>query len=200
MLLQTAPDPFNRIVFAVVGRIIGEYNHQIALPWELADPFDKLRPAAIAFRPIIDIEQDRVNLGKAFFVCIPEVDQYVHNKISRDFGCSKVEARLFKFRQIQAKGGNIFIAEIMVSGLDPCPVLSPAGKVAYLYSVFGIKWYPQDIRGAGGFLMRYGKLLENGIRLFYFFFGLVLATFFRLYPKARILTQIVWFEGRSSSW
>ncbi len=84
MLLQYTPDSFDRVVFAVIGRIVGQLDRHLKLVHELGHPFHKLSPTAMVFGTIVLVEQQSPNMMKSSADGQPEVPQAVRDEIAGD--------------------------------------------------------------------------------------------------------------------
>lgn len=61
MLLLNAPAALNRIIFAVIGRVVKQLNRLSSAVGKRDHPIEKLGANATAFRAIIDLELDDLN-------------------------------------------------------------------------------------------------------------------------------------------
>ena len=68
MLLQYTPDPFDGIIFAVVGWVISKVNGELKRIDKIGDPLHKLRAPTVIFGTIIQIQQQGFNLWKPIFL------------------------------------------------------------------------------------------------------------------------------------
>ena len=84
MLLQYTPDSFDRVVLAVIGRIVGQLDRHLKLVHELGDPFHKLSPTAMVFGTIVLIDQQSPNVAKPSADRQPEVAQAVDDEVAGD--------------------------------------------------------------------------------------------------------------------
>ncbi len=84
VLLQYTPDSFDRVVLAVIGRIVGQLDRHLKLVHELGDPFHKLGPTAMVLGTIILVDQQCPNMTKSSVDGQPEVPQAVHDEIAGD--------------------------------------------------------------------------------------------------------------------
>ncbi len=56
MFLQDPPTALNRVVFAVVGRVVEQLNRLADLVSEVDHAFEELGPPAIAFGSVVDFD------------------------------------------------------------------------------------------------------------------------------------------------
>ena len=82
MVLQHAPDTLYGVVFAVIGRVVGQLNGDLELVNELREPVHKLRATAVVFPPVVLIDQDGPDLGESFPLRRSEVTQAVHDEVT----------------------------------------------------------------------------------------------------------------------
>ena len=62
MLLQSTPNPFNGIVLAVIGRIIGEFHVDLIVVCQASQAIHQLRTAAMHFRAIVCVNEQGSDL------------------------------------------------------------------------------------------------------------------------------------------
>lgn len=84
MLLQYTPDSFDRVILAVIGRIVGQLDRHLKLVHELGDPFHKLCPTAMVLGTIVLVDQQSPNMTKSSADGQPEVPQAVCDEIAGD--------------------------------------------------------------------------------------------------------------------
>ena len=117
MLFKMTPNPLNGIVLAMVRRIVGKLDIELIQISHLGQTEHKLGSATLIFRSIIKIEQQCANIGKAFSLAAPKINQAIHDKITGHFRLGKVEKEFFALREIESKGCHFlrpFALKIMV--------------------------------------------------------------------------------------
>jgi hypothetical protein len=57
IIFQNAPNPFNGVVFAMVGWIIGEFDRDLKGIDKISDPLHKLGSSAMIFWPIVLVDE-----------------------------------------------------------------------------------------------------------------------------------------------
>src|SRR5512144_961816 len=95
MLLQDAPAAFNRIVFAVIRRVVQQLDGFAGVIGEVHYALEELRPHSTAFRPIIDLQLevgDGSPLGHRGLV--PPVIQTINDEIAGLAGTAKGQIEL----------------------------------------------------------------------------------------------------------
>lgn len=91
VVFKYAPTAFNRIVLAVVGRIVRKLQADAGLRHKLNEPREELRPSAVTFGTVIQIEQERLDLWKAFLVGLPPLAKNIRKAVAGDFGGHRVD-------------------------------------------------------------------------------------------------------------
>ena len=86
LLLQTRPTALNRIVFAVVGRIVHQANLQTRSVRELNHPLQKLRPASRVVRAIVQVDHQPPDRWQAVLHQQPPHLEPIDPKITRLLG------------------------------------------------------------------------------------------------------------------
>src|SRR5262245_18142122 len=82
MVLKNAPAAFDRVVLAVIGWVIGQPNRDAIVPYEIDEALHTLRAAAMVFRPIVEIDDQRRHLGKALTDRLPPLGQTIHQAVA----------------------------------------------------------------------------------------------------------------------
>lgn len=127
MVFQDAPHPFNRVVFAVVRRIIGQLQVDIVPSGKLDQSLDQLGPMALGFRPVIHVQDERV-WPKPSPPFRPQVVQSVHNKIGGHRAFGEKEPDIVGRRQQETKQLQLRVrGEIMIAGRDAAAIAAPTG-------------------------------------------------------------------------
>ena len=83
MIFQYSPNAFYRVVFAMIGRIVGQLDINRLASGELNDPLDELSSAATIFWPVASVDYYRVQIG-LIFKCPPQVLYGIYHKIRSD--------------------------------------------------------------------------------------------------------------------
>ncbi len=140
VLFQYTPDPFNRIVFAVVGRIVGEVSMNLKGINELSHALHELGAAAVVFRTIVLVDEQGLDPGKACSHQRPEITQAIDNEIAGDPACREVQIEFPVLGQEDAIRRHLFIRfEIVVKGSDFHPRLPPAREPTNWDHGFGVQ-------------------------------------------------------------
>src|SRR4051812_14514101 len=71
MMFENAPAAFDWIVLAVVWWVIGQPHPEAILVRECNHPLHELRTPTMVFRAVIQIDDQRGNVGKAPVYCVP---------------------------------------------------------------------------------------------------------------------------------
>ncbi len=84
--LSNAPTPFDRIVFAVVRRRIGQTDGEVVVLHKLHQALHELGAPTVALRTMVQVHEQGRDVGKALFDALPPVDQPIHQAIAGHFG------------------------------------------------------------------------------------------------------------------
>jgi hypothetical protein len=184
MLLQDTPAALDRIVFAMVGRVVQQLDNLTGVVGEIHHAFKKLGAHPAAFRTIVDFEldvSDRGLLGHGDVV--PPVSETVHDEIAGLEGAAK--------RQVSPSTVLIhhperdvffFAAHIVVRGPVVATGFPPARVLADLHRGFAVDAQAFDlpllivVSWREGLAILFGEVGKDGIRLREFFWGLALTT------------------------
>ena len=133
MVFEYAPATFYRVVLAVVGRIVRELQTDAGLRNKLNEPRKELRPPAVTFGTIIQIEQERLDLWKAFFVGLPPLAKNIAKAVTGDFGGHRIDRQCVITRQeYPNRCHHCGRMEVMVCRLHRDAVLASTRVVADL--------------------------------------------------------------------
>ena len=170
MVLEDAPTTFDRIVLAVIRRIIGQPDCEPILLHEGDEPLHKLGAPAVIFGAIIQIEYQGRDVGEALADCLPPLGEAIDKAITGHFGCDPIHKELAHGGQEDAHGRDRRLrGKIVVSGMHLHAVLPAAGEGANFDSRFGIHGDAQDVVRSISSLIDLVDLGEDGIRFGNFF-------------------------------
>ena len=65
MIFKNAPTAFHRIVLTVIRRVVRQAHGKIGLTYKLHDPLHELGAPAVIFRAIVQVDNQRRDIGKA---------------------------------------------------------------------------------------------------------------------------------------
>ena len=65
VLFQNAPNPLNRIIFAVMRWIVSQLNRELEVIYECRDPVHELGATAVIFGAVVEIQNQTGDLWKA---------------------------------------------------------------------------------------------------------------------------------------
>ena len=102
MVLEDAPAAFDRIVLAVIGRVIRQPDRDAILLHKLDHPLHKLGSTAVVLRAIIDIEYQRGNVCKPLADGLPPLHEPVHQAVTGHFGGDPVHKQFIPCREKDA--------------------------------------------------------------------------------------------------
>jgi hypothetical protein len=91
VLLQNPPAPLDRVVFTVIGRILGQADSEVKALGKLQQTVHKLGASAVALRAVIQVDDQGSDERKALFDRLPPVDQAIHQAVARHFGCHRIQ-------------------------------------------------------------------------------------------------------------
>ena len=201
MLFQEAPDAFNRIVLAVVRRVVGQLHRELEVVDKVGDAVHKLGAAAMVFRSIVQIDDQGRHGRIAFTDTAPEVSQAIDHEVTGHFGGRKVEIEFMVLRQIETERCDLwgFALKVMVKSFDDDAIETTSGEEAHPKRCFGVQGDTQHgLIGIGG-LVDLMDLVKNGVGLRKLFHGTTFFTRFSPYPSWLSFWRIVSSEGSSVS-
>ena len=82
MFLQCSPAALDRIVLAVVGRVINQFNLQVVFISELSQAFHELRTTTGYFRTIVQVDHQLANVRLNSFAITPPLLEIVRYGIA----------------------------------------------------------------------------------------------------------------------
>ena len=179
MVFQSSPATFNRVVFAVIGRIIRQRKHHACLANKGNQACQKLRAATVALRSIVEIEEKRPDLGEAGFVGFPPLQENVRQAIAGHFGGHGIQGQFVVLGQQHSHGRHHrFGMKVMVGGVDFHSVLARSGVRSDLDSGFGIHREAQHRLVGIGLDIHLAQLGKDGVGLGNLFLGRLFRTRF----------------------
>jgi len=184
MLLQDAPAAFNRIVFAVIGRVVQQLDGFARVIGEVHQALEELSPHPTALRPIIDLQlevRDGGPLGHGDIV--PPVIQTVNDEITGLAGTTKGHVELSAVLIHQPEGDVFFFTTHVVIGRTVVATSFPTARVvADLHRGFAIDTQALDLSVWVSLCLREGLAIlvsevgKDGLGFREFFWGLALIT------------------------
>ena len=129
MVLQNAPTAFDRVVLAVIGWVIGQPNRDAIVPYEVDEALHKLCASAMVFRPIVEIDDQRRNMGKALMDRLPPLGQTIHQAVAGHVRGPAVEKELSQCGQENPYGCHSrFRSKIVIGCRDLYAALATPRK------------------------------------------------------------------------
>ena len=120
MLFQRSPTAFNRVVLAVIGRIVSQLDIHPVLVREFHQTKQKLCATTVALGTIVEIEYQRPYLGKAPPVLLPEGLQQIDQAIAGHLRGDMPDKQLIRGRQHKShRRHQQRITAVDVSGFSP---------------------------------------------------------------------------------
>ena len=184
MLLQDAPAAFDRIVFAVVGRVVQQVDGLADVIGQVHQALEELGPHPAAFRAIIDLELDMRDRGLLRRgEVVPPVLQAVDDEIAGFAGAAKDQMELSAVLIHPPERDVLFLtAHVVVGGPVVATGFSPTRVVPHFHRGFAINAQALDrsvsvsIRLREGLAIPFGEVGKDGVRFREFFWGLALIT------------------------
>lgn len=162
----------------MVGRVVEQLDGLSDVVGKLHHTFEELGAPAIAFRTIVGLDLEPVEL--AAFVhrqAIPPVVQGVHDEVARLRGTAEGEIQLPLILVDQTEGRVLFFtAHIVVGGLIVTSSFSPSGIVADLYGRLAVHAQALGLPSFPALSVLFMEVGEDGVGLWNFFWGLALST------------------------
>lgn len=199
--LQNAPAPLNRIIFAVVGRVIQSLNGLANVVRKLHHAMQKLRTHTTAFRPIVHFDLSQLYSALGLRVhCLPLGFERINEKITGFVGTPKGNAQLpALFIHDAARDILLPTPEVVVTGFVIAPGHPTARKLPNVHRRFTIDAQaldPSRCRGVGILFLMLSKIASVSL---IFFCGLALTTLRRRKPMRFSTAAIVEGAGSWSS-
>ena len=165
MVLEDAPTTFDRIVLAMLWRIVRQPDCEMRLLHEGDESLPKLGAPAVILGAIIPIEHQGREVGEALADCLPPLGEAIDKAITGHCGCDPIHQELAHGGQEEAHGRDRRLrGKIVVSGMHLPAVLPAAGEGANFDSRFGIHGDAQDVVRSSSSLIDLVDLGEDGVR------------------------------------
>ena len=125
--LQHAPAPLDRVVLAVVRRVVRQLHHQAVLPGELHDPLEELGPAAVVLRAVVQVDHQRLDPQEPQPDLLPPLLQAIHDEVAGDLRAGHVQPQVVVLGQEDPEGRQRRLGlEVVVRRLGPGAAPAPA--------------------------------------------------------------------------
>jgi len=123
----------------MVGRIIGQANTDLVPLNKCHQTLHELGPTAVVLWTIIQIDDQRLDVGKAVFDRLPPLDESIDQTVASHFGCDPIEKHFIGGRHEDAHWRHRgHWRKIMVSRFGGHAILASPSKRTDLESRFGI--------------------------------------------------------------
>ena len=170
MVLEDAPTTFERIVLAVIGRIVRQPDGELLLLHEGDEPLHTLGAPVVIVGAIIQIESQGRAVGEALTDCRPPFREASDEAITGHFGCDPIPKELAPGGPEDAHGCDRRLrGKLVVRGRHLHAVLPAAGAGANFDGRLGIHGEAQDVVRGLSCLSDLGHLREDGVRCGNFF-------------------------------
>ena len=91
MFLQGSPAAFDRVVLAVVRRVVNQFNLDVVFVSELSQAFHKLRALAGYFRTVVQIDHQLANVRMLGFALAPPLLEIIRHGIAGGNALAKAD-------------------------------------------------------------------------------------------------------------
>lgn len=177
MIFQNTPHAFNRVIFAMIRGIIGQFQVDILRSGKVHQTLDELRSAALSFRSIIHIQDEGMG-PKSSAQLRPEALQAIHNEIGSHDTVCKIEPHIIGGRQQHPKQlQGCLRGEIMIAGDHMSAIPAPTGIGTESNRGLGVQREAEIARRRVSKGIQAVELGEDGVRLRNLFLGLLFTTF-----------------------
>jgi hypothetical protein len=99
VLLQNAPASLNRVIFAVIWWILGKTDVDLIMLNKIQEAFHELSAPTVILRAIVQVDKQRLDVGKALFDRLPPIDQTINEAISSHAGGDPREKEIIQCGQ-----------------------------------------------------------------------------------------------------
>ena len=131
MVFQDAPAAFDRIVFAMVRRIVRQADGHLIVLHKLHDALHELGAPTVILGAIIEIDHQRGDVREPAAHALPPLAQSIHQTVTGHFGGDPIHKQLIQGGQENAHGGHCrFRLKIVVRSLHRDPTLAAAREGA----------------------------------------------------------------------
>jgi hypothetical protein len=139
VILENTPAALDRVVLAVVRRIIGEADADLMLFDEVDHAVQELAPASTVLGAVVLEKNERVDLGKTTLVLAPPVPDVVHDAVAGNLGCADRDRQFVVLGEQDAhRRGRAIGLEVMVEGPNTHTAFAVAREFADLDDRLGI--------------------------------------------------------------
>ena len=200
MVFKDAPAAFDRIVFAMVGRIISQTDRQLTAVRERYHPVHKPGAAAVMFRAIVQVDDQCPDPDKPRLDRLPPAFQNIHDKITRSRRGREIQEDVVIPGKQNTKGRQFGIGlEVMIAACRGDTAFSATRKRTDFHGSFGINGNAKHFIRCIGVLVYLVYLVEDRVGFRDLFLGLLFATVRGRYPKPFSFVRMVRTVGNASS-
>jgi len=169
---SSTPTAFNRVVFAMLGRIIGQANTDLVLLNQCHQTLHELVPSTEVLWTIVQIDDQSLDVGKAVFDRLPPLDESICQTVAGHSRCDSKEKNFISGRHEDTHwrhGGNWL--KIMISRFGCHAILTSPSKRTDLESSFGIHRDPSRLLISISSLIDLLHLGKDGVGFWNFLCG-----------------------------
>src|SRR6516162_8019405 len=154
MVFENAPTAFNGIVFTVIGRVVAQPNRNVIVLHEVNEPLHKLGAPTMVLWAIVEIDDQRRNVGKALTHSLPPLHEAIYQTVTGYFRGDTIHEELRQRGEKDAYGGHSRLRGKVVIGCGHRhTTLAATGKRPDLNRRLGIDGEAYHVRCAIGGLI-----------------------------------------------
>lgn len=177
VLLQNAPTTFDRVVLAVVGRIVEELDGLPDMVGEFHHALEELSTSAIAFGPVVGLDLESGEVAILGRQVIPPVIQTIDDEVAGLGRIAEDQVELSAVFIHDPEGRTFFLAaHVVIGSLVISPGRAAPGILPNFYRGFAVDGQALDGTVFGTLSVLGSDVGEDGIGLRDFFWGLALTT------------------------
>lgn len=192
--LQDSPATLDRIVFAVIWRVVDQDDLQTCLLGKLDHPCHKLRTPALDLGAIVEVDDQLGDVSVTVLVVLPPVLQAVDDEIAGLARGSEEDGQPTGHDIENAEGNElVFRFEVMIGGFHrPGASRKPTpGEWTDLDLRLGVNGNPKGIRASIGFFVLFVNRFEDGVGFFNALDGFFFWTRLKRSPRRLRITPMV---------
>ena len=187
MLFQSPPTAFNGSVFAVIGRIIRQCQGDTCLVNTLHQTRQKLGAATMALVSVVEIENQRLDLGEPLFVSFPPLVENIPQTLVENipqtiachFGGHRLHCQFVVLRQEDThRRHHCRRMKVMGGGMDFHSVFTAPRRGADFDTGFSVDREPQNRRVGICLRVDLAQLVKERVGCGNLFWGRLFCTVF----------------------
>lgn len=164
VIFENTPAPLDRVVLAVVRRIVSKANVDLMLLNELHHAVKELRSPPAVLGAVVLKDDERIDFWKPGLVLAPPVLRRVHDAIAGDLGRAHCDRQFIMPDEQDTYGrGRAVGLEVVIERSNRNATFAVARELADLDDCLGVAGNQQLVRGSCCFLADSLDLLEDGV-------------------------------------